>query len=254
MRPVMATSSVLSDTLRSMPTGWLSRSLTRRYSVTASRTRSRHAADCSGSRKPTSIHDERTSSATPAGVRWAAGEVPEVAQRVVGRDADRGVRALRAGLRPRTVEVLHAVAARAVEPGEQPRRRAGVERRGHAREGRLLGGSRRHADTLRTRRHATPAPSRAMDNATPTQWARRGDAVEAGCSVRNSASSSSTTSATGAPSGCSGALAPPPTAATSAWPPGLGRRHSCAPRRARGRRGRGRAPAGSGAATTRRRR
>ena len=73
MRPVMATSSVLSDTLRSMPTGWLSRSLTRRYSVTASRTRSRHAADCSGSRKPTSIHDVRTSSATPAGVRWPAG-------------------------------------------------------------------------------------------------------------------------------------------------------------------------------------
>ena len=50
----------------------------------------------------------------------AGRQVPEVAQHVVGRDADRGVGALRAGLRPRTVEVLHAVATRAVEPGEQP--------------------------------------------------------------------------------------------------------------------------------------
>ena len=187
MRPVMATSSVLSETLRSMPTGWLSRSLTRRYSVTASRTRRRHAADCSGSRKPTSIHDERTSSATPAGRALGRREVPEVAQGVVGRDADRGVRALRAGLRARTVEVLHAVAPRAVEPREQPRRRAGVERRGHAREGRLLSRSRRHADTLRPARdiHPTTSPApRRVGAAGGDDASRRAAAAPCGTHAR----------------------------------------------------------------------
>ena len=46
-------------------------------------------------------------------------QVPEACQRIVGGHPNRGVRPLRPGQGPGAIEVLHAVAARAVEPDHQ---------------------------------------------------------------------------------------------------------------------------------------
>ena len=234
MRPVMATSSVLSETVRSMPTRLVvAVDSTEVGGDRVDATRSRHARGLVGVAEA-DVDPRRAHELGDAGRRALAGrEVPQVAQRVVGRDADRGVGALRARLRPRAVEVLHAVATRAVEPGEQPRRRAGVERRGHARERRLLRRSRRHADTLR------PGPTPADDIPTPRQWAlaATGRAVCGGAELAFEVGRRRRRP--GPPSGCSGALARPTTAATTSWPVTRPRR-SWAPRRARGGRGRAR--------------
>ena len=66
----------------------------------------------------------------------ALGEVPPVAQGVVHGVAQRGVRPLAALLGHRAVEVLQAVAARAVEERQQLARARGVE--GHRHAGELL--------------------------------------------------------------------------------------------------------------------
>ncbi len=65
--------------------------------------------------------------------------VPPVPQRVVHRDPEAGVRPLRGRLRLGSVEVLQAVAPRAVEVGEQAGRARGIQPLRHPGEGALPG-------------------------------------------------------------------------------------------------------------------